>query len=172
MPRKNKSVQQLFWEKVNCTNSPDECWEWQASTNKDGYGNFNFNGKPERAHRVAYYLTHGTIKEGMRVLHSCDNPRCCNPSHLREGTQAENVADCVRRGRARGSSMPGELNPMAKLDWAKVRSIRSEYQNRGQYPHGNNHSGSIPLSQKSIAKKYGVAQSLIGLITRNLIWKE
>lgn len=44
-----------------------------------------------RAHRVAYILTKGDIPDGLLILHSCGNRRCCNPAHLRQGTQSENV---------------------------------------------------------------------------------
>ncbi len=66
-----------------------------------GYGQFNFEGKAQRAHRVAYELAKGQIPKGLNVLHSCDRPSCCNPDHLRLGTQKDNSADCWARGRAR-----------------------------------------------------------------------
>lgn len=51
------------------------------------------------AHRVAWELTYGPIPNGLRVLHTCDNPRCVNPGHLMLGTQSDNIADSMRKGR-------------------------------------------------------------------------
>lgn len=40
------------------------------------------------------------VPDGMHILHSCDNPRCCNPEHLRIGTHQDNMNDKVSRGRS------------------------------------------------------------------------
>jgi hypothetical protein len=80
---------------------PDECWEWTASLDGRGYGQIRdpaING-PIRAHRLAYELAKGPIPQGMNVLHSCDNPKCVNPSHLSLGTQRENLRDAYQRKR-------------------------------------------------------------------------
>lgn len=74
-----------------------ECWLWQASTNSDGYGQFQLYGRPWRAHRASWTLHIGPIPEGLHVLHSCDTPLCINPSHLRLGTHQENMQDRVLR---------------------------------------------------------------------------
>lgn len=58
-----------------------------------------------RVHQVAWILTNGPIPPGMGVLHRCDNQPCCNPSHLFIGTQADNVADMVAKGRHRNGAM-------------------------------------------------------------------
>jgi hypothetical protein len=85
-----------FWSKVS---KSDGCWLWIAYRDEKGYGAFGFKGKVQRAHRVAYELALGPIAPGMHVLHSCDNPSCVNPSHLRLGTHADNMRDRIERGR-------------------------------------------------------------------------
>lgn len=85
-----------FWSKVNKT---DGCWIWTAYRDDKGYGCFGFRGKVWKAHRVAYELATGPIPTGAHILHSCDNPSCVNPEHLRAGTHADNMRDKVARGR-------------------------------------------------------------------------
>ena len=98
-----------FWAKVQRGGS-DECWPWLAAVFHNGYGLFKLRGKCVKAHRVAYSLANGEPQNN--VLHRCDNPACCNPAHLFDGTHAQNMADMVAKGRARGPSvhMCGKLN--------------------------------------------------------------
>ena len=80
--------------------TPDGCWEWNGYRSSDGYGQFTLFGKAWRAHRASHVLFTGEIPDGYFVLHSCDNPPCVNPAHLRAGTAKENAQDMVARGRA------------------------------------------------------------------------
>ena len=88
-----------FWEKVEMIPF-HECWEWTAARNERGYGIFGVGKNTDKAHRISYRLTKGHIPPGMFILHSCDNPGCVNPAHLRTGTPKENSQDAIIRKRA------------------------------------------------------------------------
>lgn len=116
-----------FWAKVK-KGKPNECWEWTASLNTDGYGQFAF--RPEnwgkkvnfQAHQLAFYIEHRNLPEGMCVCHKCDNTQCTNFHHLFLGTQADNVKDRDTKGR---HWVPlGEASGTAKLDESQVQEIR------------------------------------------------
>ena len=51
------------------------------------------------AHHAALILTGIDVSKGSVVMHICDNPSCVNPSHLKLGTQQENIADKIAKGR-------------------------------------------------------------------------
>lgn len=91
-----------FWSKVEI-GSTQECWEWFASLDSSGYGQIGAEGKLRLAHRLAWFLTFGPIPSGVCVLHTCDNPKCCNPYHLRLGTQNDNIQDMMQKGRFRSA---------------------------------------------------------------------
>lgn len=95
--------EERFWSKVAKTNNPEECWEWQGAVHtnrKERYGVTSFEGRQWLTHRLAYFFANTLPPDpDLNVLHSCDNPSCCNPRHLREGTQADNVDDMMKRGR-------------------------------------------------------------------------
>ena len=92
--------EQRFWPRVEKL-STDECWEWKGPRYKSGYGMFTVGpGYVRTASRVAYILENGPLDEGKIACHRCDNPPCCNPSHLYAGTHADNSRDKIERGRA------------------------------------------------------------------------
>ncbi len=95
-----KSPAQRFWAKVN-TGQPKECWLWTGSKTKTGVGNFYGDGihRTVAAHRFAFQIKHGPIPSGAFVCHTCDNPSCCNPSHLFLGDAADNAHDMISKGR-------------------------------------------------------------------------
>ena len=127
------------------------CLEWQAFRNK-GYGVFRVSSsRVDLAHRVAWEIAHGCVPGGMGVLHRCDNPACVNADHLFLGTQRDNVADMLAKGR-RGIFV-GSANGRAKLTELDVRRVWNL--------HRSGWTG------KRIASELGVGQSRIsGILTR------
>jgi hypothetical protein len=80
-------------------NSSD-CWIWNRGLDGKGYGQLWLNGKCQRAHRVSYMLYHNvTLTPQEKLRHTCDTPRCINPNHLLIGSQQQNMADMIIRGR-------------------------------------------------------------------------
>lgn len=81
------SLEERFWAKVNKT---DTCWLWQSPPSACGYGQFNVNGFPMKAHRFAYELLVGPIPEGLHIDHLCHIALCVNPAHLEAVTPKVN----------------------------------------------------------------------------------
>jgi len=101
-----------FWATV-CVRGADDCWLWQGKTARGGYGRY---GRKGSASRYALKLATGKDPIGLFALHSCDNPPCCNPNHLRWGTHGDNMQDKKERGRWAGpASQSGAENGHAKL---------------------------------------------------------
>lgn len=138
-PASFEAVAGRFWRRVN-QRGPNDCWLWGGSINHNGYGilTMNVGGKKRniRATHVSLAL-HGKPRvDGLHALHSCDTPSCCNPAHLRWGTNVENVQDRISRGRP-GSpgAKPGEAHGNAKLTEEAVRVIRGCDQNPRMLAH-------------------------------------
>ena len=87
----------------------ESCWPYDGYRSPTGYGMSTSCGRTLYAHRVAYESAHGPVPKGLRVLHACDNPPCCNPAHLFVGTQADNVHDMDRKGRRKSRRSPLEF---------------------------------------------------------------
>jgi hypothetical protein len=87
-----KTLEQIFWENVDCDSG--ECWEWLGSVYKNSnayYGRISLYGKRICAHRLSYEIHKGTIGIGMVIDHTCKNTLCVNPSHLEQVTIGTNV---------------------------------------------------------------------------------
>ena len=96
-----------FWGNID-VKSREECWNWQGSTTKDGYGMFTMYYKTYLTHRLAWKNRNGDIPKGLFVLHKCDNPKCCNPEHLFLGTQKDNMKNKSDKGRCQTGSRVGK----------------------------------------------------------------
>lgn len=144
-----------LWSKVDIRGS-DECWLWIAAIDRDGYGQMKVGGVQEKAHRLAWQFSNGTdIPDNMIILHTCDNPSCCNPAHLILGTARDNTQDMIKKGRR--WSVHGERNGMSKLTDTDVLLI-FDLAESGEH-------GSV------IARKFNVGDSTISAILRGDRWK-
>ena len=83
------------------------------------------------------------------MLHKCDTPSCVNPEHLYLGSNDDNVADKVSKGR----SLSRAKNPAAKLTEEQVSNIRLD-----------------DRTQRVIAKDYKVSQATIHAIKAGKSW--
>lgn len=133
-----------------------DCWEWEHAHDRLGYGQIRLGTIACRVHRVAWEAVYGLLPEGMEVCHSCDNPRCCNPDHLFDGSHQQNMKDASRKGRMN----QGDKNGLAKLTEEQVRYIRLVYKPR--------HS---KFGQGALARRLGVTQPLIHYVIFGGGWK-
>ena len=108
-----------FWSRLEKSTN---CWLYQGFLDKSGYGYHNFCNKKWKAHRQAYFLTHGEFDSNFDVCHTCDNPPCCNPDHLWLGKAYDNIHDMLNKGRHPG--VVGERNPRAILTNEIVLQIK------------------------------------------------
>lgn len=97
IPELTEEQKSRFWAKIAVTANPNRCWAWLAT---GAYGMFRIGQKMYLAHRIAYLLVKGEDPSEMELLHSCDNPKCCNPEHLSPGTHWDNMQDMAEKGRA------------------------------------------------------------------------
>lgn len=141
----------------------DECWNYGKNRHYARIREGGAGSKQWQAHRYAYWIFNGrSVPDELVIMHTCDNPRCVNPHHLRIGTTKDNAHDMVQKNRWRGGFMPGPdarrlfgaSHPMSKLTDADVVSIRQD-----------------PRSQKQLARAYGVSPKLIHNIKAGKAWK-
>lgn len=100
-----------FWSYVDPSAGENGCWPFDNST-KERYGSFKIpDGGSCGAHRFSYFLSRNAEAQGV-VMHLCDNRRCVNPIHLRDGTQKENMLDARRKGRL-GKRRPKEAKDLS-----------------------------------------------------------
>ena len=97
----NKSLQQKLLK--NIIKSENDCWIWNKSKDKDGYGAIMYKSIRYKAHRASYIAFIGSIPNNMCVCHACDNPSCINPNHLFIGTHKDNLQDMSKKGRSNKS---------------------------------------------------------------------
>lgn len=123
------------------------CWDWVGAKDDGGYGLF----RGTRSHRHMFAEAVADIPAGVWVLHRCGNRGCVNPAHLFLGDRQDNVDDMHMKGRA--NKARGEDAGNARLTSSDVIAIRSD-----------------DRTQAEIAREYGVAQTTVSAIKRNMRW--
>ena len=131
------------------------CLLWMGGLDHAGYGKLKVNGKSMKAHRFAWIKANGEIPKGKGyhgtcVLHRCDNPLCCNPSHLFLGTMSDNNLDRTKKGR----TVSGVKHHNTHLTEKDVITIRADQR-----------------IQSEIAKDYKISQPQVSKIKQKKIWK-
>lgn len=136
----------------------DECWPWIGHLDRDGYGYFTLSKAPRKvakAHRYAFFLAYGRWPDICR--HRCDNPACCNPAHLQDGTHADNVTDMWRRGRQQ-AYRHGADHHATRFSMELARAIRRRH--------------AAGESKAAISRSTGVSHTHVGHIIRGHYWAE
>lgn len=150
MGRPRISLAAKLDQHVDRSGGPDACHPWTGHRNRYGYGSLAYidpdTGKRRAimASRAALMVALGRpIPPDLFVLHACDNPPCCNPRHLREGTQADNMRDRIEHG-------AGYAPRFSKIPPHVIEAVRREYR-PGVHGHG----------QHALAGRYGLSRSQV-----------
>lgn len=146
---KNDSEADWFWKRTNKAGK-GECWEWHGGAIRCGYGMMRYEGRSRMATHISWHIKYGVFPT-LDLLHSCDNPPCVNPNHLREGTHAENMREAAERNR----TARGVRSGRAKLTPDAVRDIRSKLGT---------------MSERKIAKLHNVSHTVIQYIRVGRTW--
>jgi hypothetical protein len=197
MPTTTRQIPQLtpqqqvnFWKKVD-QNGPTmphmdtPCWTWTGAKSKQGYGYFGIGRSIFKAHRIAFVLDGRTLCDPKpQALHYCDNPSCCNPSHMFCGTNSDNVADRMKKGRSnapRGESHMSRTHPECVARGERSgRYTMPERTARGE-AHGRSklsakdvieirEAQSIRGMKFALAKRFGISHTTITKIIQRKTW--
>lgn len=150
-------------EKILAAPPSDTCMEMMTGRDARGYVTVQVDGRRRKATHIILERSRGPRPSPEHgALHSCDNPPCCNPLHLRWGTQFENAGD--RDGRNRRTPLRGEDVTNSVLTELQVAEIRALY----GPPRGRGVRGGVTMQQ--LADRYGVSRGLIGHVVRRNAW--
>lgn len=123
-----------FWKKVDRSAGPSGCWLWTGAKSGQGYGRFKVGKRLWSPHRLVAADHFGPLPttaayHGAVVMHTCDNPQCCNPAHLKIGTAKSNARDMFAKGRAparRKAYAPPELLEIVRTSELPQRALAAQ----------------------------------------------
>ena len=110
-----------------------KCWRFTGRHSPSGYGDFSIDGKSMTASAASFIIHGGVLTRKERyVLHNddvCKFRDCVRPSHLRRGTQKQNIKDTMIKGTHISASptFKGETHPRSKLSEKQVLRIQRLY---------------------------------------------
>ncbi len=159
--RRFETWQGHFLSLVDTSGGPWACWPWLGLRSQRGYGKFSDVRRGPRsatASRIALEAKLGRpLGDGMLACHTCDNPPCCNPRHLFEGTDEDNVRDMVSKGR-RVLGPHGEAHPSRKLDSDQVRRLRVLYE--------------AGVKVSALSEQFGISKNQVRKVAQRVYWKD
>lgn len=189
--KKARPAEERFWE--NVWPEPNSgCWLWTGAARPKGYGMISVDRRMRSATHISLKIHGIEVPTGKYALHSCDNPWCVNPGHLFVGTQKDNIADCICKGRA-----PYQMNPqrhkeslarareaLIKEPWRHARGARHGAYTRPDRVRRGEMCGrakltevmvqeirSSTLSNVALAEKFGVSDSAIWFARNRRTWR-
>lgn len=132
-----------------------ECVYWPWSERRIGYIRAYIHGEKTLVHHWVYGEINGHLPrqvgpgaKGVLVMHTCDNPPCCRPSHLTTGSNQQNLQDASTKGRLAVPYGSGDFRE--KLTDEQVVTMRRLHD--------------VGVSQTKIAEGFGVSTSHVSRI--------
>lgn len=154
------------------------CWEWIGTRVPAGYGQIRFRRKNLSAHRLSYQIHHGHDPGRMSVCHSCDNPSCVRPEHLFLGTQVDNIADAMSKGRVSCGAKHAATIPSGENHWSRLkpeRLARGVQNGRARLTESDvveiRKLRAAGVARKALAARFHVAPERIWYIATGRGWK-
>lgn len=161
-PRARASFEERFWRQVDVLDD-NSCWNWNGKSLIRGYGVIGLGGRKRGkilSHRASWIIANGEIPtnqsehHGFVVMHTCDNRLCCNPKHLKLGTQRDNVQDMINKNRGSTPDLKGEKHPNSRFTEDDIKYIRSSKK-----------------TNADLGREFSCARQVIGNIRNRISWK-